>query len=239
MAQKSFHNALRVPRASAVQLPLFLIPSCAIPQLYTQNRPPKSRNYANHAKTPDVRLVDPNASRKHLKPDFPMNTNPKTRDKSKKRGVSVIRSTGPKQAFRGKHMNYDLPVPVIDPERRKQFPTNPDHGLWGFFWENRSALTEPEDILKHGRSWTYQELSLKTFEELHAIYWVGHKDQNRLCTGNAEIARMHAGYGEYENEHRMNTVRSPARPVPWSLALAKFPGEFHPFTRRYDCLWAA
>ena len=215
MVQKSLHKALRAPCASAVHLPLFLVPSFACASTFRPNCR-QSRNYANHAKTPDRSILDPNASRKHLKPDFPMNTNIKNRDKNRRRGVSVIRSTGLKQKL--SVSKYDLPVPVIDPERRKEFPTNPEHGLWDFFWEKRRALTPPEDVAIHGRAWTYAELSLKTFEELHALYWLGHKDQNRVLTNAAERTRTFAGYGEWENNERFKTV-SPTRSISHSALL--------------------
>lgn len=158
-------------------------------------------------------LADPNASRKHLKPDFPLTTRKTNRDMNRKRGVSAMRSTGPRKPL--SVSKWALPVPESDPIRLKEKRKDPQfdrrgltakHGLWGFFYEEKKALVPPETMGDHGREWTYTELSLKSFEDLHALYWIGHKERNRIATNTAERTRVHAGYGDSEDETRSNTV---------------------------------
>ena len=84
------------------------------------------------------------------KPNWSLVHRPKI-DRNKRRGVSVIRRTGPRST-RGL-WKYPLPVPVARDHRQ----TNPeyvdthDHGLWGFFPESRKALMEPDQVSSHGR----------------------------------------------------------------------------------------
>ena len=215
MAHNCLYTALRAPRTPPVQLPLFLVPSFASSTAPT----PHSRNYANHAKMPKNLpknkrdpIADPNASRKHLKPDFPISTRKHNRDMNRKRGVSAMRSTGPRQPL--SVSKWALPMPETDPEVLKQKRKDPqfdsrgrtaNHGLWQFFY-NKKSMAPPEEIGVHGREWTYAELSLKSFEDLHALYWVAHKEHNRIMTNSSERIRLHAGYGASEEETRENTV---------------------------------
>ena len=60
--------------------------------------------------------------------------------------------------------------------------------------------------VKTGRPWTYLELSVKDFTELHQLYWVCVKERNRIATAENERKRMHAGYGAFEHTSRMTTV---------------------------------
>ena len=223
MAHKRLCTALRAPRASPVSLPLFLVPSFASSQTPT----PHSRNYANHAKMPKTLLknkrdpiADPNASRKHLKPDFPLSTRKNNRDMNRKRGVSAMRSTGPRQPL--SVSKWALPMPETDPELLKQKRKDPqfdtrgrtaNHGLWQFFYDKK-FMAPPEEMGVHGREWTYAELSLKSFEDLHALYWISHKERNRIMTNSSERTRLHAGYGANEDETRGNTVSSCRQPLP-------------------------
>ena len=72
------------------------------------------------------------------------------REKNKQRGVSAIRSTGPRVPL--KVNKYPLPVPVENPDRRKKFKTTENHGLWGFFNEEKKAMVSPEEEASHGMS---------------------------------------------------------------------------------------
>ena len=44
-----------------------------------------------------------------------------------------------------------LPVPAErDPSRVKDFETNPNHGLWGFFNAEKRPMISPEDEAAYG-----------------------------------------------------------------------------------------
>ncbi|KAF7595906.1 54S ribosomal protein L4 mitochondrial [Aspergillus hancockii] len=126
------------------------------------------------------------------------------RDLSKSRGVSAIHRTGPR--FKLGASKYPLPKPVSPGALEKRNPT-PDHGLWGFFPKDRQALSTPEYDHAHGRSWSIQELREKSWEDLHALWWVCVKERNRIATSNLERQRMKAGYGEWESTERERVVR--------------------------------
>ena len=70
------------------------------------------------------------------------------KDKSRKRGVSVIHRTGPRWPL--SMQKYPLPVPVANPEARKKFETPEDHGLWGFFNGKKDPMETPEEHASHG-----------------------------------------------------------------------------------------
>ncbi|KAB8268696.1 mitochondrial 39-S ribosomal protein L47 (MRP-L47)-domain-containing protein [Aspergillus minisclerotigenes] len=126
------------------------------------------------------------------------------RDLSKSRGVSAIHRTGPK--FKLGVSKYPLPKPVSPESLDKRHPT-PDHGLWGFFPPDHQALSTPKYDHAHGRSWSIQELREKSWEDLHALWWVCVKERNRIATSQLERQRLKAGYGEWELDNRDRTIR--------------------------------
>ncbi|KIX02638.1 uncharacterized protein Z518_08580 [Rhinocladiella mackenziei CBS 650.93] len=128
-------------------------------------------------------------------------------DRNKQRGVSAIRRTGPRN-MRGL-WKYTLPVPVARDHRTTdpEYLDTKNHGLWGFFNEARQPMMPPDEESSHGRPWTYQELCAKSFEDLHALYWVCIKEQNRTLTREKERQRVRAGYGAAESEDRVETIR--------------------------------
>ena len=127
-----------------------------------------------------------------------------SREKNKKRGVSAIRSTGPR--VKSQVYKFPLPEPNLDPSRRAEFKTNPNHGLWGFFNETRQAMIPAEDESAFGRAWTYQELTIKSFEDLHRLWYTCMMERNRTHTRKNELNRIKAGYGAYEAEERIKAV---------------------------------
>jgi large subunit ribosomal protein L47 len=118
--------------------------------------------------------------------------------------VSAIRRTGPRAPL--SIAEYELPRPVTDPSPRKEFKTNPKHGLWSFFNADKTAMSSPEEEHAHSRAWLYAELSYKSFEDLHGLYWVYVKERNRIPTAKKERHRVYAGFGDYENQDQEAAV---------------------------------
>ncbi|KAF1838281.1 MRP-L47-domain-containing protein [Decorospora gaudefroyi] len=135
-------------------------------------------------------------------------------DRNKQRGVSAIKATGlrPRQtlSIRGR----PLPNPV---KTQLQVTGTPDHGLWGFFKDQRRLQTPVEES-QHGRSWTVGELRGRDWTSLHQLWWVCVKERNRLATDKTERKRLRAGYGDYENEQRDKTVQETMKAILDTLA---------------------
>ncbi|KAL4807077.1 mitochondrial 39-S ribosomal protein L47 (MRP-L47)-domain-containing protein [Aspergillus unguis] len=128
----------------------------------------------------------------------------KERDLSKNRGVSAIHRTGPRVKLSAS--KHPLPKPV-SPEKIEKRESTPNHGLWGFFPKDRTALSTPEYDNAHGRSWSIQELREKSWDDLHCLWWVCIKERNRIATSNLERQRLKAGYGEWEAQQRTRAIR--------------------------------
>jgi len=111
--------------------------------------------------------------------------------------------------MRGKKLSIepkDLPKPVLDVSKRSPIQVDPNHGLWGFFNKERTALADTLDDAAHGRGWTVEELSRKDWEDLHAIWWKCLKERNRLATERVERERIKPGYGGFESSERGKAV---------------------------------
>ena len=135
----------------------------------------------------------------------------RTRDRNPKRGVSALRGTGPRHPL--SVSGRPLPKPVLDPARRTKLKSDPDHGLWQFFGKDRGPLMTPEEVGSHGRAWSVEELRSKSWEDLHALWWVCAKERNRISTMEFERRRVDAGYGEHEADTRDNTVRTTQKAI--------------------------
>ncbi|RMZ92528.1 hypothetical protein DV736_g241, partial [Chaetothyriales sp. CBS 134916] len=126
------------------------------------------------------------------------------RDGNKQRGVSSLYGSGPRKET--SVYKWDLPEPVMDSERRAQFKTAENHGLWGFFNKARQPMVSGEEEAAFGRPWSYHELAAKDFHDLHRLYWTTILELNRTKTRQFEMRRVRAGYGNYEAETRIQAL---------------------------------
>jgi len=70
------------------------------------------------------------------------------RDSNPNRGVSALRRTGLRHPV--SMSKVPLPQPVLDPAKRSKPTVDESHGLWGFFNEQRTTLSTPEEDNSHG-----------------------------------------------------------------------------------------
>ncbi|KAI5307201.1 hypothetical protein KEM56_002934 [Ascosphaera pollenicola] len=107
---------------------------------------------------------------------------------------------------------FGLPAPA-KPEEREPREETPDHGLWGFFIPERERVPSTEYEAKFGRAWTVQELRNKSFDDLHALWWVCAKERNRIATSKLERTRLALGFGDHESGERLKEVRKTQKAI--------------------------
>jgi len=144
-----------------------------------------------NAQTSAFSTTPPNAARKDGNPS---------------RGTSAIYRSQPHGRSRLSVKLSNLPKPVLDPARRSKVEVDEDHGLWGFFNADRNCLMTPDEYHAHGRGWTVQELRVKSWDDLHRLWWLCVKEVNKIKTYECERVRLKAGYGEYEATEREKEV---------------------------------
>ena len=62
-----------------------------------------------------------------------------------------------------------------------------------------------------GRAWTDEELSHKSWDDLHKLWWACVKERNILATQQLERERVKPGYGESEAYTRNRLVGTASR----------------------------
>lgn len=127
----------------------------------------------------------------------------KTKDSNKRRGVSSLYGSGPREPL--SMSNMPLPKPV---EFKPKIEVDESHGLWGFFPAPGKLLLTPKETEEHGRAWEVEELRRKSWEDLHALWWKCCKERNMLATARAELLRGKLGFGEREIDSRDEEVSS-------------------------------
>lgn len=123
----------------------------------------------------------------------------KTRDNNKHRGESTIRRTGPR--WRLSVSDEPLPRPVA-PKDLPQVETDPNHGLWDFFYDKTTTVNPPTQDSQHGRPWSVEELRHKSWDDLHKLWWVCVKERNRIATSSYEREKLSLGFGAAEAQKR-------------------------------------
>lgn len=139
-----------------------------------------------------------------------------------------MRSTGWNNKLSVDRLYEDLPVPrhpkkVAELEAKNaDFHTDPNHGLYGFFNKvdgKYRTVMPTEEEQQFGRAWAVHELTFKSFEDLHVLYWKCIMEGNRARTRSVEHARIRPGYGIKNIQDRVKCVSCPLKPVPFQSIL--------------------
>ncbi|KAF2971149.1 hypothetical protein GQX73_g2473 [Xylaria multiplex] len=125
------------------------------------------------------------------------------RDNNRLRGLSSIYRSGTR--FR---MNIDESEAPKPAKYKPKVEVDPNHGLWDFFYAKDKLLLTPDESAEHGRGWTVEELRHKSWEDLHKLWWVCIKEQNRLATARKERTRLKFPDGVEEGAARLAEVGS-------------------------------
>ncbi|KAH8681419.1 mitochondrial 39-S ribosomal protein L47 (MRP-L47)-domain-containing protein [Xylariales sp. PMI_506] len=136
------------------------------------------------------------------------------RDNNRLRGVSSLYRSGTK----GRMAVDGIPVPEpSDYDPTTDVKTDPDHGLWQFFYNKEKALLPPEEESQHGRSWTVEELRHKSWDDLHRLWWVCVKERNRIATAARERRRLEFKTGDDQSVERMRVVSQTMKSIKHAL----------------------
>ncbi|KAK9771322.1 putative Large ribosomal subunit protein uL29m [Seiridium cardinale] len=136
------------------------------------------------------------------------------RDNNRLRGLSSIYRSGTKARMTVD--GYELPEPAkYNPA--DDLKTDPEHGLYEFFYDKEKSILPPGDDAKHGRSWTVEELRSKSWDDLHMLWWTCVKERNRIATASRERTRLKFKTGAEESKARMLTVSKTMKSIKHAL----------------------
>ncbi|KAG5648427.1 hypothetical protein DXG03_005001 [Asterophora parasitica] len=102
---------------------------------------------------------------------------------------------------------------------KERIPVNENHGLYAFFRKkNDETLTgdaayevteSPESMQKQtGRSWLASELRLKSFRDLHTLWYILLRERNLLATQKEEARRMGVSNTEMQCRKSMARIKA-------------------------------
>ncbi|KAI3318637.1 MRP-L47-domain-containing protein [Xylariaceae sp. AK1471] len=134
------------------------------------------------------------------------------RDNNRLRGLSSIYRSGTR--FRMNIDKTEAPQPV---KYKPKVQVDPNHGLWDFFYSKDKLMLTPDESAEHGRGWTVEELRHKSWDDLHKLWWVCVKEQNRLATARKERSRLKLPDGAAEGAERLDEVRKTMRSIKHAL----------------------
>ncbi|KAG0659598.1 54S ribosomal protein L4 mitochondrial [Rhodotorula mucilaginosa] len=98
--------------------------------------------------------------------------------------------------FYGQHAAaHPQPDPAQRPSRQETDTSN--HPLWRFFHDQQSLEVPDKRKDNSSRSWTAPELRLKSFTELHQLWYILLRERNVLLTQREEARRLRVDLSGY------------------------------------------
>ncbi|KAI1344617.1 MRP-L47-domain-containing protein [Xylariaceae sp. FL0016] len=171
-----------------------------------------SRNLTVHTSSSRAIPSVPSIQRCPFSSTPELNTRRVRRDGNRLRGLSSIYRSGPR--FRMNIDKSEIPRPS---DYKPHVETDPNHGLWQFFYKRDQNMPTPEDLEAHGRGWAVEELRQKSWDDLHKLWWVCVKEQNRIMTAKREFEEMKLHNGKDQMEERLEEVQKTMRSIKHTL----------------------